>query len=206
MSKEILKELKILFVEDEELIRKRVASSLRYIPDLIITDLKMPDMNGIELIKKVREKYKEICIIVLTAYTDQKYLVELINMHIEKFIVKPITLEKLITTILECEKAIKSSKSFLQKLPNGYKYDWSNKTLFQGKNLILLTKKEILFLELLLKNLKSVTSYKEIKHVVWQDKEMTNNALRSLVRNLRKKLPENFICNLSGVGYKIVKY
>ncbi|MFT5835988.1 MAG: two-component system response regulator VanR [Sulfurimonas sp.] len=225
MSAKLLKQLKVLFVEDEEIIRKKTVSSLEYIvgqvkaasngiealdilktftPDLIITDLKMPDMNGIELIKKIRKNNTEICIIVLTAYSDEKYLIELIDMHIEKYIIKPINLEKLIIALEHCYKLFISSKSFFKQLPDEYEYDWNQKMLLHKDKLITLTKKEILFLELLFKNIKNITSFEELQDVVWQDSIMTDNALRSLVKNLRKKLPKDFIMNLSGIGYKVV--
>ena len=66
-----------------------------------------------------------------------------------------------------------------------------------------MTKKEILFIELLFKNINTITTYSELQKEVWEDNIMTDNALRSLVRNLRKKLPKDFIINLSGMGYKI---
>jgi len=225
MSNKMLKKLKILFVEDEEIIRKKTVSSLTYIveevkeasngiealyqlgtftPDLIITDLEMPDMNGIEFIREIRKKDKDICIIVLTAHTNEKYLIELIDMHIEKYIIKPINLEKLISALEHCQSIITKSKSFTKQLSNGYKYDWNQKILLHNETLISLTKKEILFLELLFKNINTITSYEELQNIVWQDNVMTDNALRSLVRNLRKKLPKDFIVNLSGIGYKVV--
>lgn len=225
MSNEILKNLKVLFVEDEEIIRKKTVSSLKYIvkdvveasdglealkklerftPDLIITDLEMPNINGVELIKKIRETNKDICIMVLTAYTSEKYLIELIDMHIEKYIVKPLSFEKLIEALKESEKAIAKSNDIKKELPQDYKYDWNQKILLHKNDLIPITKKEILFLELLFKNGKNITSYEELQRLVWQDNVMTDNALRSLVRNLRKKLPKDFIFNLSGVGYRLV--
>lgn len=225
MSTKVLKQLKVLFVEDEEIIRKKTVSSLKYIvdevqeasngiealeklklftPDLIITDIEMPDMNGIELIKEIRKDNAEICIIVLTAHTNEKYLIELIDMHIEKYIVKPINLEKLISALEHCHKLFTSSKSFFKQLPEEYEYDWNQKILLHKDKLISLTKKEILFLELLFKNINNITAYDELQNVVWQDSIMTDNALRSLVRNLRKKLPKDFIVNLSGIGYKVV--
>ena len=164
----------------------------------------MPDMNGVEFIKKLREKNKNICIIVLTAHTSEKYLIELIDMHIEKYIVKPINLEKLISALEHCYKNVIDSKSFFKKLPDNYEYDWNQKILLHKNEAIALTKKEILFLELLFKNINNVTTYEELQNVVWQDNVMTDNALRSLVRNLRKKLPKDFIMNLSGIGYKVV--
>lgn len=225
MSNQILKNLKILFVEDEDIIRKRTVSSLKYIveevveasngkealeilrfftPDLIITDLEMPFMNGIELIKEIRKTNKELCIIVLTAHTSEKYLIQLIDMHIEKYIVKPVTLEKIIEALENFEDSSIKNNTSKENLPDAYSYDWNQKILLHKDEEISITKKEILFLELLFKNMHNITSYEELQSVVWQDSIMTDNALRSLVRGLRKKLPKDFIYNLSGIGYKIV--
>ena len=225
MSDQILKNLKVLFVEDEDIIRQKTVSSLKYIvsevieasngiealeklksftPDIIITDLEMPYMNGVELITKIREKDKNLCLMVLTAHTSEKYLIKLIDMHIEKYIVKPITLEKLIEALEVFKKSYNNANALKKELPEGYTYDWNQKLLLHENKLIPITKKEILFLELLFKNMHNITSYDELQRVVWQDNVMTDNALRSLVRNLRKKLPKDFIFNLSGIGYKIV--
>lgn len=224
MVNEFLKDLKVLFVEDEDIIRQRVSSSLEYIvkevvcasngiealeklehfsAHLIITDLEMPNMNGVELIKKIRQTNKEVCIIVVTAYTSEKYLLELIDMHIEKYIVKPISLEKLISALESAQNSLSNKNVVKKELPDGYKYDWNQKILVHEEQVISLTKKEILFLELLFKNINTITSFDELQRVVWKESVMTDNALRSLIRNLRKKLPKDFIVNLSGVGYKI---
>lgn len=221
---EILKKLKVLFVEDEDIIREKISSSLSYIvgevlsasdglealdilksfkPDLIMTDIEMPRLNGIELIKKIRQNDKDVCIMVLTAYTSEKYLLELINLHIEKYIVKPITFDKIIEALNEAKEMIVKAKGLTQTLPKEYVYDWNKKELTHLKNPIKLTKKEINFLELLLENGHNITSYEQLQYKVWKDSVMTDNALRSMVRNLRKKLPKDFIENLSGIGYKL---
>jgi two-component system, OmpR family, response regulator VanR len=224
MSNKYLKSLKVLFIEDEDLIRNKIVSSLEYIvaevisasngvealeklenftPDLIITDLEMPQMNGADFIHEVRKRDKNTCIIVVTAYTSEKYLLQLSDMHIEKYILKPITLEKLISALEDCQKRFSNANNLKRTLPDDYTYDWNQKILLHKDEMITLTKKEILFLELLFKNIDSVTSFEELQEVVWQDSVMTDNALRSLIRNLRKKLPKDFIVNLSGIGYKV---
>lgn len=91
-----------------------------------------------------------------------------------------------------------------QELRDGYKYDGNQKSLIYEERTISLTKKEILLLELLLKNMGKVTFFQELQRVVWQDSVMTDNALKSLVGNLRKKLPKDIVVNLSGIGYKII--
>ncbi len=61
-----------------------------------------------------------------------------------------------------------------------------------------------MFIELLISNQNRVVTYEELQEYVWGDDVMTDSALRSLVRNLRKKLPTDVIFNLSGVGYRLV--
>lgn len=225
MSQNKLKDCKLLFVEDEEKIRQHTASSLRYLvgnvkeasngiealdimkdftPDIIISDLEMPEMNGVEFIKELRKTNKDVCIIVLTAHTNSEYLLELIDMHIEHFIIKPMNFEKLLDALQKCEKKLSEQKNIGRELPLGYSYDEDKKILTYESNEIKLTRKEILFLELLFNNSFRVVSYDEIDNYVWEDSVMTDGSIRSLVKNLRKKLPKNLIENLSGVGYKLV--
>ncbi len=225
MSKSKLKNFKVLFVEDEDKIRQHIVNSLGYLveevkeasngldaldvlknysPDIIITDLEMPLMNGIEFIKNIRENDKKVCIIVLTAHTNSEYLLELIDMHIEHFIIKPMNFEKLLDVLQKCEKTILEQKSFGHILPLDYSYDEDKKILRYKNETIKLTKKEILFLELLFNNSFRIVSYDEIENYVWDESVMTENSVRSLVKNLRRKLPLNLIENLSGIGYKLV--
>lgn len=225
-NQSILGDLKVLLVEDEEKVREYIAKSLRYIvsevqeasngkealkildifsPDIIITDLEMPVMNGVEFIKTLRKQNKNICIVVLTAHTANEYLLGLIDAHIEQFIIKPINFEKMITVLEKCNTNILKSKEKHCFSCSKYIYDFDQKTLKYGDTTIVLTKKEILFLELLFTNMSRVTTYEELQANVWENSVMTDSALRSLVRNLRAKLPEDFIINLSGIGYRFVK-
>ncbi|NLI91106.1 MAG: response regulator [Peptococcaceae bacterium] len=64
-------------------------------PDLIIMDVKMPGMNGIDVLKKVREKDKEIQVIMMTAYGDQHYVNQAEALGVARFIIKPFDLNEL---------------------------------------------------------------------------------------------------------------
>jgi two-component system, OmpR family, response regulator VanR len=76
-------------------------------PDLFITDIKMPYMDGIALVKKIRETDSEIKIIMLTAYSDVELMLEVINLDLLCYTVKPITERKL---FLAFEKFLKASR------------------------------------------------------------------------------------------------
>ena len=210
----ILGNLKVLLVEDEEKVREYIAKSLRYIvsevqeasngkealkildtfsPDIIITDLEMPVMNGVEFIKTLRKRDKNICIAVLTAHSTNEYLINLVDMHIEQFIIKPINFDKMLVVLEKCQKVIinkveQNLYSFLD-----YTYDFNQKILKYKDTIITLTKKEILFLELLFVHSNRIIIYEELQESIWSNTIMTDNAIRSLVRNLRSKLPEDFI-------------
>ncbi len=68
--------------------------------DIIIADINMPKMNGIEMLKKLKEEYqKEIPCIITTAHTDTEYLLDAINLKVDGYIIKPINIKDLINTI-----------------------------------------------------------------------------------------------------------
>lgn len=224
-NKPEIKSFKILLVEDEEKVRVHLAKSLRYLvgevqeasdgqealdkletftPDIIITDIEMPNIDGIELIKSIRTNDSNILIVVLTAYDTPEYLKKLIDLHLEHYEVKPIDFDKLINILDKCQAKMSEQKAVVVcELPLGYKYDDSKKVIYFNDEEIHLTKKEIKFLDLLIKNKSRVVTYDEFQQYVWEDAVMTDNAIKSLVKNLRNKLPVDLFENLSGIGYKL---
>ena len=219
-----LKSLTVLYVEDEDHIREKIADTLKYYvkdiiqakngedgyekylaekPDIILTDILMPIMNGIEMVKLIRHNDIETPIVMITAHTEKDYLLDAVKLHLENYIVKPVALHNLLNILQTCVEKIKITQALKCNLPEGYSYDLDHKQLsYLGKN-IKLSKKEIIFLELLMRNLHRVVGYDELQNEVWGDDIMTDNAIRSLVNSLRKKLPNNIITNLSGIGYKL---
>ncbi len=220
--KEILKRLKILYIEDEAQIRQLLKEVLeeeflvfdtakdgeegwqkfqqkRY--DCVITDIEMEGMDGLSLAQKIRQ-ISDIPIILLTAYSEKERLFKAIDVGVNKYLVKPFTPEKLLQVICELFMQKLQRESIID-LGKGFLYDKKNATvLYESKN-IHLTKKEKAFLDLLLHNQDHIVSFLEIEENVWQDGEFSENALRTLVKRLRKKLYKELIENYSGLGYKI---
>jgi len=222
---EKLKSLTILYAEDEEGIRRNIADSLKYYakdiyeacngqeayeiyvekkPDIILSDIHMPILDGIEFIKQVRENNRDIPIVMITAHTDKKYLLEAVELHMEKYIIKPIDLDELFEVLKKCIDILEVNDKVVLNVNNDYIYDYDKKELLYKDNSIILNKKEMHFLEVLIRNQNRVVTYEELQEYVWGDDVMTDSALRSLVRNLRKKLPTDMVFNLSGVGYRLV--
>jgi DNA-binding NtrC family response regulator len=72
--------------------------------DLIITDLKMPEVDGISLLKKAKEIYPEIFVIVMTGYPDEESRIQAIKAGASDYLAKPIEVSDLITTVKRCLK------------------------------------------------------------------------------------------------------
>ena len=220
-----LKNMTILYAEDEIGIRQNIADSLRYYakevyeaedgkeayeiyqeknPDIILSDIHMPNVNGIEFVKKIREENRIVPVVMITAHTNKEYLLEAVELHMERYIVKPIDIDELFETLDKCVQILDSNKKVLLKVDKDYMYDYDSKELKYKDENIILNKKEMIFLEVLISNQNRIVDYEELQEKVWGDDVMTDSALRSLVRNLRKKLPTDLIFNLSGVGYRLV--
>jgi len=170
-------------------------------PNIIITDIKMPLMDGIELTKKIRQNDNKTKIIITTAFSDSKYLLDAVELNIERYIVKPITkrnlmpaLEKAISTI-EIETRLYISKNFY--------FDYETELFYNNDEVVEMTKKELMFLKLLAMNKDHIVTYTQIEREVWEDEPMSLNSLRTNIGFLRKKIPFNAIGNVSNMGYKL---
>jgi DNA-binding response OmpR family regulator len=164
----------------------------------------MPLLDGIGFVRKVRTENRDIPVVMITAHTDKQYLFDAIDLHTEKYIVKPIELELLLETLVHCTDMIKACRVKTLEVNTKYSYNYDRKELTYEDESIVLNKKEIQFLEVLISHQERVVTYEELQDTVWMDDVMTDSALRSLVRNLRKKLPTDIVSNLSGVGYRLV--
>lgn len=171
-------------------------------PDLIITDIKMPKLNGIELIKKIRLRDSKTRVIITSAHTNLEYMLDASELHLVKYIVKPITEEKLTQALESFISSYEGSKLF--PFFTKWLYDESKSLITNEDEEFMLTKKENIFFKLLLQKDRIIT-YDEIDAILW-DKEsvMTQNALRLFTKNLRKKLPKDCLKNVQGIGYRLV--
>jgi DNA-binding response OmpR family regulator len=160
-------------------------------PDFVITDIKMPNMDGITMVKKIRENNQTTPIVIISAHTEVDLLLESIPLNLIKYIVKPLNQTKL-DEVFEI---------FIQNKKNiNFNYDKEKSEITLNEKIYTLSLKENLFLDKMI-NQNRVISYEEIELDIWDGHEMTQNALRLFIKNLRKKLPENFIKNIPNHGY-----
>ena len=126
----------ILYVEDEKAVQEALSEVLemfcetlytaddgfqglelfnKHQPDIVITDIKMPVMDGIEMAKKIKEKSAEVSIVFCTAFSDANYFVEAIEMQADGYLLKPIDLKALEKKVLSIIDSIELKKELLEK-------------------------------------------------------------------------------------------
>jgi len=171
-------------------------------PELILVDIELPGLSGLELIKTIRKESLDTIFFVITGHPKENYILEAINMQIDEFILKPITLSKLNRALERGVQKLGKKEILISKKEQLY-YNEKNKTLKHKSKIIPLTHLEIYFLELLLRNKGSIVSYPQIETVVYQDTPMTSSSLRGLAKRVRKKLPGVSIQNIQNVGYRL---
>ncbi len=175
-------------------------------PDMIITDIEMPHLNGLELCRKIRKKDKETPIIITTAYTSVDYLLEAVSLNLIKYLGKPLKEEEIMEALENSFELLESKNpSIIQLTPELY-YDTLNQSLAKTDKIISLSQYQSMLLNILIKNKNRIVSYTEIENEIWYDKVMTADSLRTLVRKTRKLVGKEVIENISKTGYKINLY
>ena len=216
---DFLKDKSVLYVEDEPDVLKNISTLLSSFfhhfytaadgisalacfdtthIDLLLVDIELPKMNGIELIKQIREVDKEVMIIIISAYTKTDYLLESVSLGLSKYIVKPLTSKK-IHTLLDTVNAHYAQTDTI-KLSHHIEIDQIASVVRYDNVLHTLSRRELDFLVMMAH--KKMISYDEIASL-WEDAIPTENAIRSYIKHLRKKLPSGVLKNRSGVGYYI---
>jgi len=181
--------------------------------DLVITDIQMPNMNGIELIENIYKENPNQQVLVLSAHNESEYLMKLVNIGISQFILKPIDYDNFLEIIFKTSKNIyelkyqkSEEKSVYIKLSDDLLWNKELKQILLNNVSFKLTKKEFLLLELFLKIPEKTYTNEEIMDYLWKDDfvrspDITN--LKNLISRLRKKLPTLNIENIYGFGYRL---
>ncbi|MBM0637452.1 response regulator transcription factor [Campylobacter sp. VicNov18] len=217
------KDLIILVVEDEVKARESLINVLsnrfskvigaqngdeglkkfkKFKPDLVITDIAMPIMDGLDMAREIKEISDDVPIVVLSAYSEKERLLRSIDIGIDKYLIKPVDIEELFK-VLDYLVDEKIEVNMLVKISKEYQFNKTKRTLIHNGKEIILTKKELAFISLLLKQPGVLVLHEDIKKNVWIGEHVTDTAVRTFIKRIRDKVGEEFIKNVPSLGYKI---
>lgn len=179
--------------------------------NLVITDISIPKKDGLELIKAIYKMNKTQSIIVISAHNNSENLLELVNIGIEQFLLKPLDFEKVLKTIYTCSLKLKNEINYTEDtniivLSKNFTYKEEEKALYKNEVQVKLTKKESELLEILIRNKTKISTFNEIYSILWADSPelASQELLKPIVSRFRKKLSENKLESVYALGYKLI--
>lgn len=218
-----LEDLTVLYAEDENGIQQTVTEVLElyvnnvitasdgqeaielyeaYKPSILLLDINMPNKDGLSALKEIRQNDINIPVIIMTAHTEKEYLMNAVELYITKYLVKPFDKDALLNALNACVELLQDKSDEVLHLDSNTKFNYTKQVIIKNDLEISLNKKERLLLNLLIKNKDKTLSYEEIEYHVWDD-TVSMDALKSLIKDLRKKTSKELIKNVSKIGYKI---
>lgn len=230
-----MNKFQILVVEDDSPIRNLIATTLKthdykyllaqngeeaiiqastHDPDVVFLDLGLPDMDGVEIIKKIRE-WSNMPIIVISARSEDEDKIEALDAGADDYLTKPFSVEELLARLRVMQRRIallqldnNVNKNLIYT--NGkLKIDYVAGCAYKNDEELKLTPIEYKLLCILAKNTGKVLTHKYITQKIWGSAWDSNVAsLRVFMATLRKKLgndSDSYIQTHVGIGYRMLK-
>jgi two-component system, OmpR family, response regulator VanR len=219
----LLKEKSVLFVEDDVITRTEIAGMLEVLfakvyiasngeealyiyedesPDIILSDIKMPKVDGISFIRKVRNDDYKIPVVLMTSFAEQDLLLNAANLSVDGYLVKPVELEKLVFTLCKAAQRVFKNEGLIILGENVF-YNSAKKELYHNGKVVVLGIKEQELLVLLLNNRDKTVTKEEIGRELWPLDSVCGSSIKNIVLRLRKKLELDIIISVRGIGYRI---
>ena len=177
--------------------------------DVIVTDIQMPKKDGLTMIEEISVINENQKFIIVSAYKDEEFLFRSINLNVISYFVKPLVVENIMqilkkvkNSILEKSIEIKMLSSKPIKINDTYTYDKTKKLLYDGKEIVGLSKKETLLVDTMILRKGEINTNETLKKAVWENPNTSDATLRTVIKRVKDKISKNdFIVSKKGLGY-----
>lgn len=181
--------------------------------DLLILDLMLPGINGMEICRQVRHKINHLPILMLTAKAEEEDKIAGLELGADDYLTKPFSTGELLARVKailrRTQRQTKQQEKELLKIVRGeLTLDLMNRSVYKGSQLLDLTQKEFELLQLFMQNPTKSFSRVDILDEVWGEQfEGLEHTVNSNINRLRAKIEENpaepkYILTAWGVGYR----
>ncbi len=221
----LLRNFDALYVEDDAVLREDTAALLRgFFRDLVvasdgvealrifearqihlvITDLRMPHMNGLELTAAIRQHDAHVPVFITSAYAETGELLEAMRLNLADYLVKPLSWPRLKEALARSADRILAEGRLYTQFDDETSYCITSDFLRHGSAIVRLTRHEKALLDLLLKHRGQWLSKERILQQIYtEDDRGSEAALKNLILRLRQKIGSDHIANMYGMGFML---
>jgi DNA-binding response OmpR family regulator len=217
--------MKLLIVEDEEKVAHFISKGLEeegygidvaydgkkgldllkeFTYDLVLLDLMIPEINGLELLKTLRSWGNNTPVLIITAKSSKEDVVKGLDTGSDDYLTKPFSFDELLARIRALLRRSKKTEPYIIEYKDIVLNPYSRKLHISTKE-VELTEKEFMIMEFMLKHTEKPLTRKEIAEYVWQNQTDSTNIVDVYVNFLRKKIETvsdvKYIHTVRGIGY-----
>ncbi|MGL6159153.1 response regulator transcription factor [Microbulbifer sp.] len=216
--------MRILLIEDDQSLADGIATALRHSgyavdhtdsgrqgialaraarPDAIILDLGLPDMDGVEVLKALRNKSVDSSVLILTARDDLPSKIRGLDAGADDYLTKPFAVDELLARLRALERRAGLGLSAEIRLGD-VTVDLASHRVTRNGEVINLSRREFTLLRALAERPGHILSREQLEDKLYSwGEEISSNTVDVHIHNLRKKLYPEFILTIRGVGYKL---
>ena len=173
--------------------------------DMLVLDLGLPDMDGLTVLREVRQSAPKMPVLILTARDGLDDRIRGLDRGADDYLVKPFALPELFARLRVIERRLGTASSHLIRC-GAVSLDSTNHQVLLAEQILELSRREYTLLKVLMESAGRIKTREQLEASLYAwGEEVASNALEVHVSNLRKKLPKDFIKTIRGVGYSVDK-
>ncbi len=174
--------------------------------DLMLLDVKVPNISGFEFLKQLRSEGKETPAIFITSLNSVEDVEKGFDLGCDDYIRKPFALKELSVRVDSLLKRTYGTHDDKIKVDEDLYFDMKEFILIRGKEKVSLKTKELKLLSLFLQHSDELLDYETINEALWEyDEEPSNGSLRTYIKRVRSAIGKEKIETIKNVGYRFVK-
>lgn len=171
--------------------------------DTVILDLGLPDIDGLSVLKQLRQKWPRMPVLILTARDGIEDRIKGLDYGADDYLVKPFAAPELFARLRVIERRLGTASSHLIRCGE-VELDSTSMQVSVADNTVSLSRREYVLLKELMESAGRIKTREQLEASLYSwGEEVASNALEVHISNLRKKLPADFIRTVRGVGYSI---
>ena len=169
--------------------------------ELVILDLGLPDIDGLQVLNKIKHLNSELPVLILTARDGIDNKVKGLDLGADDYLAKPFDIAELLARLRVIERRIGTSNSAIISIKD-IELDTKAHSVKNNKQAIELSRREYMITKALMENAGRIQSKSQLENKLYEwGEEICSNTIEVHIHNIRKKLPKEFIKTVRGVGY-----
>jgi DNA-binding response OmpR family regulator len=172
--------------------------------DLVLTDLKMPNLDGMSMLEAIYAIDPKQNFIIVSAYRDEDKLHRSLNLRVLGYFLKPLNVDNIMEMLRKAKDEVLREKENLVEIAPHIRYNLSTQLLYRNGKVIKLSPQETQVLDILIRSRGTIVESDRFKKALWGTTDKADSTFRAIMKRLKDKLEEDdFVRSYKGKGYMV---